>query len=161
MTVDPEQLFADYEAKLDDVQRKAEQITAGLKAATVTERSDDGQVTVTVNASGNVTDLRIAPSGREGPELAQTIMTTMRRAQSKLADAVQRTVPATVGAPLMTELTDQYRRTYPAPPPEPPRGPRRTMRLGAETETPPPTRPPRRRPNPGDDTDYSDRGLLR
>jgi DNA-binding protein YbaB len=161
MTIDPEQLFTDYEAKLDEVQRKAEQISAGLKAATVTERSDDGQVTVTVNASGNVIDLRIAPGGRQGPELAQTIMATMRRAQSRLGEAVQRTVPATVGTSMMTELTDQYRRTYPAPPPEPPRGPQRTMRLGAEHAMPPPARPPRRRPDPGDDTDYSNRGLLR
>ncbi len=160
MTMDPEQLFADYESKLADVQRKAEQVSAGLKAAAVTERSEDGQVSVTVNASGNVTDLRIAPGTRQGPELAQTIMVIMRRAQSRLAEAVQRTVPATSGTGLMTELTDQYRRTYPAPPPEP-RGPRRTMRLGAENEAAPLARPPRRRPAPGDDTDYSDRGLLR
>jgi DNA-binding protein YbaB len=159
--MDPEQLFIDYEAKLDEVQRKAEQITASLKATAVTERSDDGQVTVTVNAAGNVTDLRIGPSSRQGPDLAQSIMTTMRRAQSRLADAVQRTVPPTVGTTLTTELTDQYRRTYPAPPPEPPRGPQRTMRLGAEDAAPPPARPPRRRPAPGDDTDYSDRGFLR
>jgi DNA-binding protein YbaB len=163
MTIDPEQLFADHEAKLADVRRKAEQVTAGLKATTVTERSDDGQVTVTVNASGNVTDLRITPGGRQGPDLAQSIMITMRRAQSRLADAVQRTVPATVGTTMMTELTGQYRRTYPAPPPEP-RGPQRTMRLAQEPPAPPrpaPPRPPRRRPEPGDDTDYSDRGLMR
>lgn len=160
MTIDPEQLFADYEARLEEVQRKAEQVTAGLKAAAVTERSDDGQVTVTVNSSGNVTDLRIAPGGRQGPDLAQSIMATMRRAQSRLADAVQHTVPATVGTDLMAELTGQYRRAYPAPPPEP-RNPQRTMRLGTDPEAPPPARPPRRRPAPGDDTDYSDRGLLR
>lgn len=160
MTIDPEQLFTDYEAKLADVQRKAEQVTAGLRAAAVTERSDDGQVTVTVNASGNVTDLRIAPGGRQGPDLAQSIMITMRRAQSRLADAVQRTVPATVGAELMSELTGQYRRTYPAPPPEP-RDRQRTMRIGQEAGAPPPARPSRRHPEPGDDTDYSDRGLLR
>jgi DNA-binding protein YbaB len=160
MTIDPEQLFVDYQAKLDDVVRKAEQVTAGLKAASVTERSDDGQVTVTVDASGNVTDLRIGPGGRQGPDLAQSIMATMRRAQARLADAVQQTVPPTVGTTLMTELADQYRRTYPAPPPGP-RDPRRTMRLGADPEAPPPARPPRRRPAPGDDTDYSNRGLLR
>ena len=162
MTIDPEQLFADYESKLADVQRKAEQVSAGLKAAVVTERSEDGQVSVTVNASGNVTDLRVAPGTRQGPELAQTIMVTMRRAQSRLAEAVQRTVPATVGAGLMTELTDQYRRTYPAPPPEP-QGPRRTMRLGPDAGAPPPSpaRAPRRRPASGEDTDFSDRGLLR
>ncbi len=164
MTIDPEQLFVDYEAKLAEVQRKAEQVTAGLKATTATARSDDGQVTVTVNASGNVTDLRIAPGGRQGPDLAQSIMLTMRRAQSTLADAVRRTVPATVGPTMLTELTEQYRRTYPAPPPEPPRGPQRTMRLGPEAVPPspqPPARAPRRRPSPGDDTDFSDRGLLR
>jgi DNA-binding protein YbaB len=159
--MDPEQLFTDYEAKLDEVQRKAEQITASLKATAVTERSDDGQVTVTVNAAGNVTDLRIGPSSRQGPDLAQSIMTTMRRAQSRLADAVQRTVPPTVGTTMLTELTDQYRRTYPAPSPGP-RDPRRTMRIGAEPAAPPPpARQPSRRPDPGDDTDYSDRGLLR
>ncbi|GAB1514480.1 YbaB/EbfC family nucleoid-associated protein [Actinophytocola sp. KF-1] len=160
MTIDPEQLFADYEARLAAVQRKAEQVSAGLTATSVTERSGDGQVTVTVNASGNVTDLRIAPGTRQGPELAAAIMVTMRRAQSRLVEAVQRTIPATVGAGLMAELTDQYRRAYPAPPPEPPRGHRRAMRLGADNATAP-SRPPRRRPASGDDSDFSDRGLLR
>lgn len=161
MTIDPEQLFVDYEAKLDEVARTAERIRTGLNAVAVTERSGDGQVTVTVDATGNVTDLRIAPGGRQGPELAQLVMVTMRRAQSRLVDAVRHTVPAAVGPELMTELTDQYRRTYPEPPAEPPRGPRQTMRLGAERDAAPPTRAPRRRPAPGDDGDYSDRGLLR
>jgi hypothetical protein len=158
MTIDPEQLLVDHEARLDDVVRRAEQVRAGLDRVAVTERSGDGQVAVTVDAGGNVTDLRIA-AGRQGPELAQLILATMRRAQSRLVDAVQRTIPAEVGAPLMTELTDQYRRTYPEPPAAP--GPRQTLRLGAEPDAGPATRTPRRRPAPGDDPDYSDRGLLR
>ena len=166
MVTDPELLFTDYEAKLADAQRKAEQITTGLNAIKVTERSVDGHVTVTVDASGNVTDLQIAPGDRRGVELAQTIMQTMRRAQSRLADMVQNRLPATVGSPIMDELTAQYRGRYPVPPPEPARGPQRTLRLGAETESAPSSAGPvgnqrRRGRGPGDDVDYSDRGLLR
>jgi len=154
---DPEQLFVDYQARLDEAQRKAEQVRAGLSAITATERSADGQVTVTVNASGNVTDLRITPGGRQGAELAQAVMNTMRRAQSKLASAVQNQLPPAIA----DELTRQYSGMYPAPPPEPPQGPRRTMRLGAQPDATPARR--RRAPRPGeqDDTDYSNRGLLR
>ncbi len=159
MTIDQEQLFADHEARLDEVTRRAEQVRAGMDRVAVTERSEDGQVAVTVDARGNVTDLRIAPGGRQGPELAQLVMATMRRAQSGLGDAIQHTVPAEVGTTMMTELTDQYRRAYPAPPPEK-RGPRQTLRLGAEPDAAP-ARPARRRPAPGDDPDYADRGLLR
>lgn len=156
MTIDAEHLFADHDAKLDAVTRRAEQITAGLARVAVTERSEDGQVAVTVDARGNVTDLRIAP-GRQGPELAQLVMATMRRAQSRLGDAVARTVPD-VGDALLTEVTDQYRRTYPAPPPA--EKPRQTLRLGPDPDAAP-ARTPRRRPAPGEDTDYADRGLLR
>lgn len=159
--IDPEQLFVDYEAKLDEAQLKAEQVRAGLNAVTATERSADGQVTVTVNASGNVTDLQFGPGGRSGPELAEVVLHTMRRAQNKLTGAVRDHVPPTVGAAIMDELTTQYGRMYP-PPPEPPRGPRRTLRLGGEPENTPPGQQRSRRPaEPRDEGDYSDRGLLR
>jgi DNA-binding protein YbaB len=159
MTIDPEQLFVDYDARLDAVTRKAEQITAGLARVSVTERSEDGQVAVTVDARGNVTDLRIA-QGRQGPELAQLVMATMRRAQSRLGDAVRQTVPD-VGDDLLTDMTEVYRRTYPAP--QQAEKPRRTLRLGPDPDAAP-DNTPRRRPAPGgdtDDTDYADRGLLR
>lgn len=149
---DPEGLLADYEARMAETTRRAEQVRAGLAAVTATARSADGKVAVTVNASGNVVGLTL-PDG----DLASTLLSTIRRAQSQLADAVRTTMPADLaGTTLMAELDTQYRTAYPQP--EPARSPRRLMRLGPEEEREA-ERPRRPRSAPGDD--YDDRTLLR
>ncbi len=89
----------------DEVQRRLEQIAAQVEQKaqryqsmqqqvaeiSVSHRSADGAITVTVAASGNVTDLSL--SGRIGQlrpdELATRILDCMRRAQSKLAGQVR------------------------------------------------------------------------
>jgi DNA-binding protein YbaB len=165
---DPDQLLTEYETRLDEVQRKAELVRDGLSSTRATARSADGQITATVNASGNLVDLRIGNvRDQEGPEIAQQVMHTVRRAQSKLVDAVRDSMSPDVGSSLLDELDKQYRDSYPAPSDdEPDRTRRRTLRIGADVEAddaPRPTPPPRRRPPTDhvDDTDYSDRGFLR
>jgi glucose/arabinose dehydrogenase len=157
---DPESLLADFETKLAETTRKAEQVRAGLDAVSATARSGDGKVVVTVNASGNVVDLMLPDA-----DLAASVLNTIRRAQSRLADAARTTMPAELtGTALMDELDAQYRTAYPEPTPEANRSPRRSLRLGPEDDrevTPDRPAPRRPRPDPGDEPEYGDRTLLR
>jgi DNA-binding protein YbaB len=158
---DPEKLLADYEKKAVEAQQRAERVRDGLAAVRVTERSSDGRVAVTVNSTGNLVDLRLAPHDKAGPELAQDILRTLRRAQSRLADAVQDGLGEAAGPETLAELTRQYRAAYPAVDPAEPR--RRTvLRLGAQAEEEQP-RPGRRERATPDDAEpgYGDRNLLR
>jgi hypothetical protein len=150
---DPEHLLADFETRMAATTRTAEQVRTSLDAVNATARSGDGKVVVTVNASGNVVDLRL-PDG----DLAATVLNTIRRAQSQLADAVRTAMPAELdGTAVLAELDSQYRTAYP----EPAREPRRTLRFGPEDEATP-DRPHRPRPARGDDEpEFGDRTLLR
>ncbi|RZQ64250.1 YbaB/EbfC family nucleoid-associated protein [Amycolatopsis suaedae] len=114
----PEQLFADYEAKMQATLAKAEQMRTEIEAVQTTARSQDGQITVTVNHAGNVTDLVIGPTARTKPDLAQQIMRTMQQAQSQLADAMQAGVPSIAGTETMNELVHQMHESYPEPEPQ-------------------------------------------
>jgi YbaB/EbfC DNA-binding family len=145
---DPEHLLADYEARMAATTRMAEQVRTSLDAVNATARSGDGKVVVTVNASGNVVDLRLPDA-----ELAATVLNTIRRAQSQLADAVRTAMPAELdGTAVLAELDSQYRTAYP----EPAREPRRTRHEVT------PDRAPRPRPARGDDEpEFGDRTLLR
>jgi DNA-binding protein YbaB len=155
--------IVDYEARLAQAQRRAEQIRDGLDRVRVTYRGDDGRITVTVNASGNVVDLKLGPRETPGPELAEDILRTMRAAQAKLGEAVHAAMAADfAGSELLADLDRQYREAYPVP--EQDRGARRTLRLGAEGDRAAAAadRPERaREPRPDGDTDYGDRNLLR
>lgn len=156
---DPEHLLADFETRLADTTRMAEQVRTSLDAVSATARSGDGKVLVTVNASGNVVDLRL-PDG----ELAVAVLNTIRRAQSQLADAVRTAMPADLeGTAVMTELDAQYRTAYPEPVPEPARSPRRSLRIGPEDEAMSDRSAPRKpAPARGDDEpEFGDRSLLR
>jgi hypothetical protein len=159
---DPEALLAGYEARMAETTRMAEQVRAGLEAVSATARSGDGKVAVTVNASGNVVDLRLPDA-----ELAATVLSTIRRAQSQLADAARTAMPAELtGTAVLAELDNQYRTAYPEPAAEPTaRSVRRSLRIGTEDDhDTPPDRPVPRppRPKPGDEEpEYGDRTLLR
>ena len=167
-----DQLFADYEAKLEQAQQRAERVRDGLAEVRVREHSADGQIEVTVNATGNVVDLRLGNGAREqsGSEIARVILNTMRRAQSKLADAVREAIPTLEGTDTMTELMSQYHTAFPVPEPHAVPGRPPTMRFGPEeTDSTPdpagarPERPKRpvRRSTDGEDEDYSGPGVLR
>jgi hypothetical protein len=153
---DPDALLAEYDAKLAETTRRAEQVRAGLAATTASAQSTDGRIGVTVNASGNVVDLRLPDA-----DLAGAILDTIRRAQARLAEAARSAMPSELaGSDLMAELDTQYRTAYPEP--EPPDRPRQSLRFGAEEDRAvTPDRPRRPRPTPDDDPGYGDRTLLR
>ncbi|MFK0243231.1 YbaB/EbfC family nucleoid-associated protein [Amycolatopsis azurea] len=113
----PERLFADFEAKLADAQRKANQMRTEIEGVSVSERSKDGQISVKVNHAGNLVGLEIGPSVRENPALAQEILRVVQTAQSKLAGAMQTGVPSIAGTETMNELVSQLHNEYPEPEP--------------------------------------------
>ncbi|MFE6610113.1 YbaB/EbfC family nucleoid-associated protein [Amycolatopsis sp. NPDC057786] len=113
----PEQLFADFEAKLADAQRKANQMRTEIESVSVSERSKDGQISVKVNHAGNLVGLEIGPSVRDNPALAQEILRVVQSAQSKLAGAMQTGVPSIAGTETMNELVSQLHNEYPEPEP--------------------------------------------
>jgi DNA-binding protein YbaB len=123
-----------------------QQMRAGVAQIAVTETSSDGVVTVTVDAGGNVTDLRVTDgaSGWPGTKISTVVLTTMRRAQAKLADRVAEVMTGTVGdepSALDAVLTN-YHSKFPQPPPDEPS--RSTdLPIGQSTEpTPPPVPAP-------------------
>lgn len=158
-----------------------QQMRAGVQQIAVTESSADGVVTVTVDAGGNVTDLRITDgaSGWAGAKISAAVLTTMRRAQARLADRVVEVMAGTVGdepSALKAVLTN-YHSKFPEPPPaEPQRTARNTdLPIGEPTDATPPPSPvqapqPARVANPAtrrtqpaetEDWDESDRSFLR
>lgn len=97
---------------------------AQVARVSVTESSPDGVVSVTVDAGGTVTDLRITDRVRDmpGAQVAAAVLATMRRAQSGIPERVTEIMESTVGEDTATVQTvvGNYRAKFPEPPPEQP-----------------------------------------
>jgi DNA-binding protein YbaB len=142
---------AGFAAKAERYQAAQEQ-TERLR---LTASSGDGAVSVTVGADGTVTDLTFSNKIKSFPldELSRTILTTMRRAQSGIAERVAGVMSEELGdedRETRTLLLDNLRGRFPDPdepddpvpadpPPAPPQPP--PPAAGAGT---PPASPPRR-----------------
>ncbi|KDN17804.1 YbaB/EbfC family nucleoid-associated protein [Amycolatopsis rifamycinica] len=168
----PEQLLASFDAKIAEAKRRGDRMQAELAAVSVSERSQDGQIAVKVNHLGNLVGLEIGHAVREKANLADEIMRTVQRAQSKLAGAVQAGIPSIAGTETMNELVQQLHREFPEPEPQGfvDGGPAAPTSEGARfiAEDEPPTQPkpkpapPRPAPEAGTDDDYfSDGDYLR
>jgi hypothetical protein len=113
-----DRLVADTRAKA----QRYQQMRAGVEQVSATEASPDGVVTITVNAAGMVTELCLTDRIREltGSALASTIMSTIRRAQARLADQVADVMAATVGddQTTMDVVLANYHARFPDPEPQ-------------------------------------------
>ncbi|RLK60305.1 YbaB/EbfC family nucleoid-associated protein [Actinokineospora cianjurensis] len=138
----------------------------------VSESDRDRVVTVTVDATGVVTDLVISEQAREisGAELSALVLRTMRSAQSRITGAVAEVMERTVGDDPQTvaAVVGSYRDRFPEPEPEPERPTASTvdeMRLGRveDGDEPPRQRPTRTtRPSTDDpDDDWGGPSILR
>jgi DNA-binding protein YbaB len=148
---DPDQILSQYEGKLAEAQRKSEAIKENLANLRVTERSADGQITVTVNDAGNLVDLKLGTSlqRRDGDTVGQEVLRVVQAAQSRVATAVQEAMSPVLGGD-DSEAMQFMGAGQP--------------RLGAiedEAPPPPPPRPQRPRSPQDDDGDFSDEGFLR
>ncbi|WP_233158257.1 YbaB/EbfC family nucleoid-associated protein [Actinokineospora bangkokensis] len=151
---------ADVEAKA----QRYQQMQAEVAAVSVTESSRDGVVRVTVDATGAVTDLDIGDRHAElsGAELSREVLTTMRRAQSRITGSVAEVMERTVGDDPQTvaAVVGSYRERFPEPEPEDGRhtgSPVEEISFDRPDDPGPGTQPPRRRPprrpRPDDDDD--------
>ncbi|WIY00262.1 YbaB/EbfC family nucleoid-associated protein [Amycolatopsis mongoliensis] len=151
---------AGFAAKAQRYQAAQEQ-TERLR---LTASSGDGAVSVTVGADGTVTDLTFSNKVKSFPldELSRTILTTMRRAQSGIAERVAGVMTEQLGdedRETRTALLDTLRGRFPdpdepddAPPPAEP-GPVPPSPAGGAAVPPAPqaSPPPRRRTDPDED----------
>jgi DNA-binding protein YbaB len=119
---DPE--YARWAAAVATESEKYQRVSRRVTEAVVHESSRDGLVKVTVGASGVLRDLEISDQARgvSGATLAASIMTTLHRAQSRIADAVSEIVTEIgMDAPGDAEaLVSSYRRRFPEPAPDTP-----------------------------------------
>lgn len=153
-----------------EASQKAERyqlMAAEVEQVQQTARTRDGAVSVTVAASGAVTDLVLGELVRQwDPErTAAEVLRCMRQAQSQLAAGVQEVVSATIGSDEVTAgaVVDGYATRFPPPPPEPPApgGPRELAVPAPDDDREPPRPParPTRRDEPDDD--FFGGGVLR
>ncbi|MGX7827754.1 YbaB/EbfC family nucleoid-associated protein [Actinokineospora sp. 24-640] len=136
---DPDRMLAGFQAQIEANLRQADQLQAATEGLRVTESSPDSSVSVTVDATGNVADLKLTTAAlAKGPDaVATSVLTTLRAAQARVGERVRETV-----APLLGENSatmDMLMSGY-------------ADRFGAAEPTPP--APPTRRPRGDDDDDY-------
>ncbi|MQA08498.1 MAG: hypothetical protein GEU98_08080 [Pseudonocardiaceae bacterium] len=170
--IDPDAWQRGYETKLAGIEQRNERMTEELQQVRVTERSTDGQVSVTVNNHGALVDLQLGEAlrQRDGSAVAGEVVRLASVAQGKVADAVRRAMqPYIGGTEAMNYLVDRMRA---AQPPEEPQGYTpggggysdadsflRSNNADGDPESPqPPPRPPR--PS-HDDDDFGGGSILR
>lgn len=142
--------------------RRSEAFTAAqeqIDGVTVTQRSPDGAVEVTVGSNGNVLDVRCTELIRTMPphQVAATVRLCLQAAQAGFAQRVEEILRAAApGDPLTDELVANTHKAFPVPASSEPggAGPRQLAIGGIEDDEPArPRRPARRRPARADDPD--------
>jgi DNA-binding protein YbaB len=97
--MEPDQWLAQYGEKIEQAKRNAAQAESQLGGVGGSATSPDGLITVTVNASGALTDLVLRPQLRgEDPErISGAIMTAVAQAQRAAAGKVVEIMTEFVG----------------------------------------------------------------
>lgn len=115
-----------WSAALSERAAAAQALSDRVARLTVSASDRDESITVTVNGSGVLTDLRLAPeAARLGMQrLGDEILRTMRRAQARLAEHVSDLAAQTVGPDSETAraVVSGFERRFPAEPEASPRG---------------------------------------
>jgi DNA-binding protein YbaB len=94
-----ERLVDQWQAGFEERAAQARALAARLAALTTTAESEDGLVSVTVGASGVMSDLALKEGIRDQPAAttARVILETLRAAQSSLTAAATTATAETVG----------------------------------------------------------------
>lgn len=168
-----EQMIEGWTKQLQQTAARYQAMAERMQGQTVTERSKDGAVEVTVDAKGLLKNLVLADSaaGKKMADVSAEVMRLVQRAQARIPELLQQAAAETVGGDETTEtLVADAQRTFPAPPPEEPAESasdrvRRFLPEDAEetvAAAPPPAGPPspppppqqqRRRRNSSDEDD--------
>lgn len=97
-----------------------------VQAQHISVTGEEGPVTVTIDSSGNVVDLRI----KDHDDLASAVLLAMRKTQARLPEKLAEVMAETIGDDPQTidTVVGNYRAKFPEPvteetPPPPPRTP--------------------------------------
>lgn len=161
---DPHNLITSLEQRTADIMSRAEATQAKVAAVTGTASSEDGAVTVTVNATGALQDVTFGRTADRIPKekLGAVIMATARRAQASAATQVTTLMTPLIGtdSEAMQLLKQQLPDLDPPPAKHSPVTVYNDERHRTETARAP--RPPR--PTTEDNEvehDYDQRGVLK
>lgn len=169
---DPAARGEEMEKFARDLRQKAErytQLQTRMDETSVTETSPRGDVTVTVDSNGGLTNLQLSEQtrGMEPPAVAAAVMSTLRRAQAKLRDRVTALIHESVGEDIAGEnIAATYARRFPDPPEDEQDADAAQEELAIgrleddQPQAEPPRRPQRPRRDDGDD-DFGAGGILR
>jgi DNA-binding protein YbaB len=146
-----EQMVDNWTKQLQESAARYQAMADRVQGQSVTERSKDGSVLVTVNSKGLLTNLAITEGagGKRMAEVSGEIMKLVQLAQSRIPALLEQAMAETIGTQDQTANTmlAEASSTFPAPPPDTdPTPPQRELRFVAEDEEPPPPRPPARPP---------------
>ncbi|MEU7480622.1 YbaB/EbfC family nucleoid-associated protein [Lentzea sp. NPDC042327] len=166
-----EQMLAGWEKNVQERAARYQEMATRVQGMTISERSSDGAVELTIGSNGILQHLVINESaaGRRMAEVSGEIMKLLQRAQSRIPELLQAAMAETIGTQDETAnvLFNEAKKNFPAPPAEdPPAAPQHHNELSFRVEddappsrpTPPPP-PPRRRP-PSDDDDFGGESVL-
>jgi DNA-binding protein YbaB len=163
-----DRMVSDWNRRLQETAQRYQAMADRVSEISITERSKDAAIEVTINSKGLLINLTIAESvqGKRMAELSAQIMATVQRAQSRIPELLQQVMAETVGTTDQTvnRVFDEARKQFPAPPEDDPTQPppQQEMRFGPEEEelpgsqapaSPKPQARPRRRPTADDDDD--------
>lgn len=118
-----EQMIEGWTKQLQQTAARYQAMAERMQGQTVTERSKDGAVEVTVDAKGLLKNLVLADSaaGKKMADVSAEVMRLVQRAQARIPELLQQAAAETVGGDETTEtLVADAQRTFPAPPPEEP-----------------------------------------
>ncbi|MEC3979852.1 YbaB/EbfC family nucleoid-associated protein [Amycolatopsis sp. H20-H5] len=172
-----DQMIDNWNKQVQESAAKYQAMAGLVESQTITERSKDSSVEVTISSRGLLTGLVIAEGagGKRMSEVSAQVMLLVQRAQSKIPELLQQAMAQTIGTQDVTanRMFDDAKSQFPpAPPEEPPTlpDPPRQHRFGPENDDapppppqqpkppvapPPPPPPPRRRPaGDQDDEDF-------
>ncbi|MEV6624448.1 YbaB/EbfC family nucleoid-associated protein [Amycolatopsis sp. NPDC051106] len=167
-------MIDNWTKRLEENAARYQALADRMQGQSVTERSKDGTVQVTVDSRGLLKNLVIAETaaGKRMAEVSAQVMQLVQRAQARIPELLQQAMTETTGTgdQAAVEIVREAQSTFPEPPPEPEPAfpePDRVRRFLPEDndEQPPPRTPPappqqqqpprRRRPvDDGDDDDF-------
>lgn len=167
-----EQMLANWNQNIQERAARYQEMATRVQGMTISERSSDGSVELTISSNGILQNLVINESaaGRRMSEISGEIMKLLQRAQSRIPELLQEAMAETIGTQDETAnvLFNEAKKNFPAPPPEErPRTPydQNEINFRVEDDAPPPSRPaspppPRRRRPSDDDDDFGGESVL-
>src|SRR3954469_20555279 len=170
-------MIDNWTKRLEENAARYQALADRMQGQSVTERSKDGTVQVTVDSRGLLKNLVIAETaaGKRMAEVSAQVMQLVQRAQARIPELLQQAMTEHTGTghQAAVEIVREAQSTFPEPPPEPEPAfpePDRVRRFLPEDNdeqppprTPPPPAPPqhqqqpprRRRPADDDDDDFA------